>query len=58
MATGEAAGIAAALACDAGGDVARVEVSRLRERLRAAGAIVDYDFARTPPTPGTPPTPR
>jgi hypothetical protein len=46
MATGEAAGVAAALACELGGDVARVEVDRLRARLRDAGAILDYDFAR------------
>jgi len=46
IATGEAAGIAAALACDARVDPSEVDVARLRERLRAAGAIVDYDFER------------
>ena len=41
MATGEAAGTAAALAARAGAPVAAVDVDTLRERLRGAGAIVD-----------------
>jgi glycine/D-amino acid oxidase-like deaminating enzyme len=41
MATGEAAGTAAALAVRAGTSVAAVNVEELRARLRSAGAIVD-----------------
>ena len=44
MATGQAAGIAAAIACREGVPLAEVGVAALRERLRAAGAIVDYPF--------------
>jgi hypothetical protein len=44
FATGEAAGAAAALALERGGRVAEVPVEPLRERLRARGALVDYDF--------------
>jgi hypothetical protein len=44
MATGEAAGIAAAMAREEGGDVGRVDSAKLRERLRARGALVDYPF--------------
>ena len=40
MATGEAAGTAAALACKAGITAAEVNASRLREMLYAQGAIV------------------
>lgn len=42
MATGEAAGTAAALAVRAGVAPAALDVQRVRERLRAAGAIVDF----------------
>jgi hypothetical protein len=42
MATGEAAGLAATLALDSGGEVARVDVPSLRERLVRAGALLDY----------------
>ena len=48
MATGQAAGIAAAMACREAGEVARVEVSQLRERLRRADCIVDYPFEAAP----------
>jgi hypothetical protein len=41
MATGEAAGIAAALAVQAGCTPAALDVQVVRDRLRAAGAIVD-----------------
>jgi hypothetical protein len=41
MATGEAAGMAAALAARAGTGVAGVDPDTLRDRLRTAGAIVD-----------------
>jgi len=44
MATGQAAGTAAAMACGAGVDPASVDVPRLRERLERAGCIVDYPF--------------
>jgi hypothetical protein len=40
MATGEAAGTAAALACKAGITAAEVDASQLREMLHAQGAIV------------------
>lgn len=40
MATGEAAGTAAALACKAGSTAAEVDTSQLREMLQAQGAIV------------------
>ena len=48
MATGQAAGTAAAMACREDGQVARVEVSKLRERLRLADCIVDYPFDAPP----------
>lgn len=41
MATGEAAGIAAAMASSARSSVKRIDVANLRTRLRARGAIVD-----------------
>jgi len=41
MATGEAAGTAAAIAATAGGALRDVSVEALRVRLRAHGAIVD-----------------
>jgi len=41
MATGEAAGNAAALAVRAGVTPAAIDVDALRARLRTAGAIVD-----------------
>lgn len=44
MATGQAAGTAAAMACAQNQDVADVEVGRLRERLQRDGCIVDYPF--------------
>ena len=40
MATGQVAGEAAALAARLGGDVRKVPLDRLRDRLRASGAIV------------------
>lgn len=40
MATGEAAGTAAARALDVGGDVHAVDVEAVRRDLRAVGAIV------------------
>lgn len=40
MATGEAAGDAAAMAADGAGDVRHIDVARLRTRLADAGAIV------------------
>jgi hypothetical protein len=45
MATGEAAGVAAALACGLGGDVKAVEVRALQRRLEAHGAIL-YPYGR------------
>ncbi len=45
MATGEAAGIAATLALEQGGDVGKVDVSRLQRALADAGALLDYPFA-------------
>jgi glycine/D-amino acid oxidase-like deaminating enzyme len=44
MATGEAAGTAAAMALQGGCALAEVDVPALRDRLRGAGAIVDYPF--------------
>ncbi len=44
MATGEAAGIAATLALEQGGDVGKVDVSRLQRALADAGALLDYPF--------------
>ena len=41
MATGEAAGTAAAIAVQSGVDVKQIDVSELRERLREKGAIFD-----------------
>jgi hypothetical protein len=41
MATGEAAGTAAALAVQAGVGVKELDVSRLRQRLRQQGAILE-----------------
>jgi len=38
--TGEAAGLACALACDTGCGVAEVDVARLQQKLNAAGAVV------------------
>jgi len=40
LVTGEAAGMAAALACETGGDVRAVDVHNLRERLQAEGAYL------------------
>lgn len=48
IATGQAAGTAAALACRDGGELERVDVAKLRERLRQAGSIVDYPFDAEP----------
>jgi len=42
MAVGQAAGIAAVLALEHGGDVSAVDVATLRRRLVAAGALLDY----------------
>jgi hypothetical protein len=42
MAVGQAAGLAAVLALDEGGDVTAVEVPALRERIVAAGGLLDY----------------
>jgi 2-polyprenyl-6-methoxyphenol hydroxylase-like FAD-dependent oxidoreductase len=42
MAVGEAAGHAAVLALDRGGDVAAVDVAALRARLTSSGALLDY----------------
>ncbi len=44
LATGEAAGVAAGLALERGGNAAGVDVAALQARLRARGAIVDYAF--------------
>lgn len=44
MTTGQAAGTAAAMAIGLGGELARVDVAKLRERLQQAGGIVDYPF--------------
>jgi hypothetical protein len=44
IATGEAAGVAAALALAHGDSAAGVPVAELQARLRARGALVDYDF--------------
>src|SRR2546426_7039534 len=41
MATGEAAGTAAALALSSGGDVRRVDVPALQKVLRERGAVLD-----------------
>jgi glycine/D-amino acid oxidase-like deaminating enzyme len=43
MATGQAAGIAAALAVSQKLPPARIESERVREKLRSAGAIVDFE---------------
>lgn len=43
MATGEAAGVAAALAVRTGIDPPKLEVTRIRERLLAAGAILPLE---------------
>ena len=45
MAVGQAAGIAAVLALEHGGDVTAVDVATLRHRLVAAGALLDYFYA-------------
>ncbi len=42
MAVGQAAGIAAVLALEHGGDVSAVDAETLRGRLVAAGALLDY----------------
>jgi glycine/D-amino acid oxidase-like deaminating enzyme len=42
MAVGEAAGTAAALALERGGDVSAVDAKLLRHRLAEAGALLDY----------------
>jgi hypothetical protein len=42
MAVGEAAGLAAAMALEHEGEVARVDPAALRVRLSAAGALLDY----------------
>lgn len=44
MATGQAAGIAARLALDCDGELASIDVARLRQELRQAGALLDYPF--------------
>jgi len=44
IATGEAAGVAAALALEHGGRAPQVPIDALQTRLRASGALVDYDF--------------
>ena len=41
MATGEAAGTAAAMAAPADGDVTKVDVAHLQNRLRERGAILE-----------------
>jgi hypothetical protein len=41
MATGEAAGLAAALAVQSGGGVRQIDVGALQKRLREQGAILD-----------------
>jgi hypothetical protein len=42
MAVGEAAGLAAAMAMELDSDVTAVDPGALRDRLRAAGALLDY----------------
>jgi hypothetical protein len=42
MAVGQAAGTAAVLALEHGGDVGAVDAALLRSRLVAAGALLDY----------------
>jgi hypothetical protein len=42
MAVGQAAGAAAALALESGGDVGAVDTRRLRADLAARGALLDY----------------
>jgi 2-polyprenyl-6-methoxyphenol hydroxylase-like FAD-dependent oxidoreductase len=42
MATGEAAGLAAVLALEKGGDASAVDVAALRARVRSAGGLLDY----------------
>jgi hypothetical protein len=42
MAVGQAAGTAAALALECGGDVGAVDPGELRRRLVDAGALLDY----------------
>ena len=49
MAVGQAAGTAAALALDHGGDVTAVDPGELRRRLVAGGALLDY-FEESPAT--------
>jgi hypothetical protein len=44
MATGQAAGTAAAMACLTNADLAQIDVTKLRERLEQGGCIVDYPF--------------
>jgi len=46
MAVGEAAGLAAAMALEHGGEVARVDPAALRARLVAGGALLDYFEAK------------
>lgn len=46
MATGQAAGVAAAMALSEQATVAHVDVTELRRRLHARGAIVDYPFGQ------------
>jgi hypothetical protein len=47
MATGQAAGTAAAMALEHGGDAGAVDVALLRVRLAQAGALLDYPFEST-----------
>jgi hypothetical protein len=47
MATGQAAGIAAAMALEHGGDAGAVDVALLRVHLAQAGALLDYPFEST-----------
>jgi hypothetical protein len=55
MAMGEAAGVAAALAAGEGRDLRAVDAARVRDRLRAGGAIVDHGAAAQPaPAPSLP----
>ena len=44
MATGQAAGIAATMALEHAGDAGAVDVAVLRQKLTAAGALLDYPF--------------